>query len=242
MHIDDPVLACDHAVLLKRIVKTAAQKHGFIACFMAKPFAENSGSGLHIHMSFVDKDGRNYFSRDREDLASPPFSPKLRHAVGGMLGTMSEATAVFAPNANSYRRLLPEYFAPVEPNWGVNHRAVAIRIPQSDAGNLRFEHRVAGADANPYLVTAVIAAGVHYGLAKRCDPGRMIEQGELVSLSTRIPDRWDAALDKFSRSKVLKEYLGEDYCRLYLRHRRAESRNFHNVVGTKDFDWYLRAV
>jgi glutamine synthetase len=242
MHVDDPVLACDHAVLLKRIIKATAARHGFVACFMAKPFAENSGSGLHIHMSLVDRQERNYFSQDRDSLAVAPFSARLRHAVGGLLKTMPDATAIFAPNANSYRRLLPEYFAPVEPNWGVNHRAVAIRIPQSDAGNLRFEHRVAGADANPYLVTAAVAAGVHYGLANKCDPGRMIAEGELVKLKTKIPDRWDAALDKFSRSKILPQYLGEDYCRLYLAHRRAESRNFHNVVGTKDFDWYLRAV
>jgi glutamine synthetase len=242
MHVDDPVLACDHAVLLKRVVKAAAAKHGYVACFMAKPFAENSGSGLHIHMSLIDRQGRNYFSQDKEGLASAPFSARLRHAVGGLLKTMPEATAIFAPNANSYRRLLPEYFAPVEPNWGVNHRAVAIRIPQSDAGNLRFEHRVAGADANPYLVTAAVVAGVHHGLANKTDPGRMIAEGELVDLKTKIPDRWDAALDKFARSKILPLYLGEDYCRLYLAHRRAESRNFHNVVGTKDFDWYLRAV
>ena len=70
----------------------------------------------------------------------------------------------------------------------------------------------------------------------------MIAEGELVDLKTKIPDRWDAALNKFARSKILPQYLGEDYCRLYLAHRRAESRNFHNVVGTKDLDWYLRAV
>ena len=241
-HVDDPVLACDHAVLLKRAVKSVARKHGFVACFMAKPFDEDSGNGLHIHMSLVDRNGKNYFSHGREKLASPPFSARLEHAVGGLLKTMPDSTAIFAPNANSYRRLLPEYFAPVDLNWGVNHREVAIRIPESDAGNLRFEHRVAGADANPYLVTAAIAAGAHYGLRNKCDPGRMVEQGESIKLKTRIPDRWDAAIDKFSRSKVLKEYLGEHYCRYYALNRRGECRQFHNVVSPTDFDWYLRAV
>jgi glutamine synthetase len=242
LHVDDPVLACDHAVLLKRAVKAIAKKHGFIACFMAKPFAEDSGSGLHIHMSLVDRNGKNYFSHGRDKLATPPFSARLKHAVGGLLKTMPEATAIFAPNANSYRRLLPESFAPVDLNWGVNHRAVAVRIPTSDAGNLRFEHRTAGADANPYLVTAAIAAGVHHGLKNKIDPGRMIEQGAQVRLKTRIPDRWDAAIDKFSRSKVLPEYLGERFCRYYGLNRRAEERQFHNTVSPTDFDWYLRAV
>jgi len=242
LHVDDPVLACDHAVLLKRAIKAAAKKHGFVACFMAKPFAEESGSGLHIHMSLIDRNGKNYFSQDRDTLTVPPFSARLRHAVGGLLKTMAESTAIFAPNANSYRRLLPENFAPVEPNWGVNHRAVAIRVPQSDSNNLRFEHRVSGADANPYLVTAAIAAGVHYGLKNKCDPGRMVEEGEVVSLKTGIPDRWDAAIDLFESSKILPAYLGEQYCRYYTHNRRHECREFHNTVSPLDFDWYLRAV
>lgn len=241
-HIDDPVLACDHAVLLKRIIKAAARKHGFIACFMAKPFAEDSGNGLHIHMSLVDRNGKNYFSHGRESLATPPYSSRLRHAVGGLLKTMPEATALFAPNANSYRRLRPDMFAPVDLNWGTNHRVVAIRIPMSDEKNLRFEHRPAGADANPYLVTAAVAAGVHHGLKNKIDPGRHVDQGEPISVKSRVPNRWDAAIDKFSRSKVLPQYLGEDYCKYYAINRREESRQFHNIVGPLDFEWYLRSV
>lgn len=241
-HIDDPVLACDHAVLLKRAVKAAARKHGFVACFMAKPFEEDAGSGLHIHMSLVDRKGENYFSQGRDSLASPPFSARLRHAVGGLLKTMPEATAICAPNANSYRRLRPDMFAPVEPNWGVNHRGVAMRIPQSDAKNLRFEHRTAGADANPYLVTAAVVAGVHYGLKNKCDPGTLVEQGAHIVPKLRIPHRWDAAIDKLERSKILPDYLGKDYCKYFAMNRREESRLFHNTVGQLDFDWYLRSV
>ena len=241
-HVDNPVLACDHAVLLKRAVKAAARKHGFVACFMAKPFEEDAGNGLHIHMSLVDRNGNNYFSHGRDSLASPPFSARLRHAVGGLLKTMPDATALCAPNANSYRRLRPDMFAPVEPNWGVNHRVVAIRIPQSDANNLRFEHRTAGADANPYLVTAAVVAGVHHGLRNKCDPGRMVEQGESIVPKLKIPNRWDAAIDRFERSKILPGYLGKDYCKYFAMNRREESRRFHNRISQLDFDWYLRSV
>jgi glutamine synthetase len=242
MHVADPVLACDHAVLLKRAVKAAALKHGFVACFMAKPFAEDSGNGLHIHMSLVDKNGKNYFSHGKDNLALAPFSARLRHAVGGLLKTMPESTAIFSPNANSYRRLLPENFAPVDTNWGVNHRVVAIRIPQADKKNLRFEHRVAGADANPYLVTAAIVAGVHHGLKNKCDPGRMVEEGETIRLKTRIPDRWDASIDKFAKSKILPDYLGGRFCKAYEINRRAEEKKFHDSVSGLDFDWYLRSI
>jgi glutamine synthetase len=241
-HIDDPVLACDHAVLLKRAIKAVARQHGYVACFMAKPFAEDSGSGMHVHMSLVDKQGRNYFSQGKEKMALPPYSARFRHAVGGLVKTMAEGTAIFAPNANSYRRLRPENFAPVEPNWGANHRNVAIRVPVADEKNLRFEHRVSGADANPYLVTAAILAGVHYGLKNRCDPGRMIEEGEVIRLKRKIPNRWDAAIDKFSRSKIFPQYFGEEYCRMFVANRRDESRRFHDVVSNVDFDWYMRAV
>jgi glutamine synthetase len=241
-HIGDAVLACDHAVMLKRIIRAAARKHGFIACFMAKPFEEDSGNGLHIHMSLVDKDGVNYFSQGKEKMALPPFSARLRYAVGGLLKLMPESTAIFAPNANSYRRLRPDMFAPVEPNWGVNHRVVSVRVPESDENNLRFEHRVAGADANPYLVMAAVVAGAHYGMKNRIDPGRMVEQGEEITPKLKIPNRWDQALDKFARSKVLPEYLGADYCRYYTLVRRAESARFHNHVAQRDFDWYLRAI
>ena len=241
-HVPDPVLACDHAVLLKRIVKAAARKHGLIACFMAKPFEQDSGSGLHIHMSLVGKDGQNYFSHGRDSMALPPFSARLRHAVGGLLKLMPESTALFCPNANSYRRLRPDMFAPVEPNWGVNHRVVSVRIPESDQKNLRLEHRPSGADANPYLVMAAVAAGVDYGLRNKIDPGAMVEQGQEIVPKLKIPNRWDAALDKFARSKVLPDYLGEDYCRYYTIVRRAESEKYHNRVAQLDFDWYLRSV
>jgi glutamine synthetase len=119
---------------------------------------------------------------------------------------------------------------------------VAVRIPEADKNNLRFEHRVAGADANPYLVTAAIVAGVHHGLKNKCDPGRMVREGETINLRTRIPDRWDAAIDKFSRSKILPEYLGEKYCKMYAMNRRAEEKKFHDTISALDFDWYLRSI
>jgi glutamine synthetase len=241
-HVDDPVLACDHAILLKRAVKAVARQHGFVACFMAKPFEESAGSGLHIHLSLVDRSGKNWFSGGKESATAPPYTAKLRHAVGGLARTMAEATAIFAPNANSYRRLRPDMFAPVEPNWGANHRNVSLRVPVSDAAGLRIEHRTSGADANPYLVTAAILAGVHYGLKNHCNPGRMVQEGEVIELKRKLPSRWDAAIDKFARSRRLPDYLGVDYCKAYATNRRVEAERFHNTISNVDFDWYMRAV
>jgi glutamine synthetase len=85
-------------------------------------------------------------------------------------------------------------------------------------------------------------AGVHYGLRNKCDPGRMVEEGQVINPRIRIPDRWDAALRKFSRSKILPEYLGEEFCKAYTINRRSEEKRFHDSIHSLDFDWYLRSV
>lgn len=241
-HVDDPMLACDHAVMLKRAIKGVARRHGYVACFMAKPFEAHSGSGMHVHMSFYGRNGENYLSQGKANMTSPPYSTRLRHVIGGLQKTMADATLIFAPNANSYRRLRPEGFAPVEPNWGANHRSVALRIPEADTKNLRFEHRTSGADANPYLVTAAILAGVYHGLKEKPEPSRMVQQGESVRLKPRIPNRWCKAIDRFERSPILKDFFGDEFLRLYAGNRRAEEVRHHGEVSDVDYDWYLRAV
>lgn len=240
-HIDDAATACDHAFLLKRIVRSVAQKCGYVATFMAKPLQDVAGNGLHIHLSLLDKDGNNIFSETQATDGKSDFSDTLRHAIGGLSETMAEGMAIFSPNANSFRRFQPGHFAPVEPNWGPNHRDLSLRIPLSDAKNRRLEHRVAGADANPYLVTAAVMAGVHHGLTKNCDPGPMRHELEQIELETRLPVRWEAALDAFDDAKILPGYLGEEYARLYGICRRGESEKFQAEVSDRDYDWYLRA-
>jgi len=238
-HVDDPVLACDHAVLLKRAVKAAAARNGLGATFMAKPFAEAAGSGLHIHVSLLDGDGGNVFAGEGRDGA---FSDRLRHAVGGLAATMNESMAIFAPNANSYRRHAPGNFVPASPSWGPNHRSVAMRVPLSAPANTRIEHRVAGADANPYLVVAAIVAGIHHGIANRCEPPPVTPAGKELDYAATVPIRWPQALDAFDAGTLLPRYLGEGYHRLFSTCRREEEANYNAEIPTQDFDWYLRAV
>ncbi|MDZ7784121.1 MAG: glutamine synthetase family protein [Halioglobus sp.] len=241
LHVEDPLLACDHTLLLKRIVKGVAFRHGIAATFMAKPFPESAGCGMHVHVSLNDDNGRNLFvnpGRDKADVA-----PTLRHVVGGLLETMPEAMAIFAPNANSYRRFVRGTCVPLSPCWGRNHRDVSVRLPLSAAEGLRLEHRVAGADANPYLVMAAILGGMHYGLTHHCDPGEIVEEAsELPEQSRRLPLRWEPALDLFAASAWAREYLGRDYCSAFHTMRRSECEAFHASVPNLDYDWYLRSV
>ena len=241
-HVDDPLSACDHAMLLKRIVKGVARKHGFAASFMAKPFAELAGSGLHIHTSVYTEDGENIFDAAADDTA-PTTSATLRNAVGGLSATMAEAMAIFAPNANSYRRFKPGAYAPYAPTWGYNHRDVALRIPVSSGSNRRIEHRVAGADANPYLVMAAVLAGIQHGLETGCEPGPETPMGEaLVVPEAKLPARWDNALALFRASKVLPRFLGENYCQAFAAVRQGECDDFHFRIPNLDYEWYLRAL
>lgn len=238
-HVDDPLRACQHAVLLKRAVKAAARHNGLAATFMAKPFQGIPGSGLHIHVSILDEDGENVFAGTTTD---GPFSDTLRHGIGGLRELAPESLALFAPNANSYRRFVRGVYAPVAPNWGLNHRGVSLRIPLSTPVNTRVEHRLPGADANPYLVVAAVLAGLHYGIENRVDPGRMVREREEVTEQVTLPVRWPLALDAFDSGKVLRRYLGEDYCSLFLACRREEEERFQAQVSDHDYEWYLRAV
>ncbi|MGH6885685.1 MAG: glutamine synthetase family protein, partial [Geminicoccales bacterium] len=164
-HVADARQACDQAIRFKRIVKGVAHRNGVEATFMAKPYPDAPGSGMHLHVSVLDRDGENVFAS--EDALG---NDALKQAVAGLLDTMPDGMAIFAPNANSYRRLRPELYVPMNATWGYNNRGVAVRVPVSGAADRRLEHRVAGADANPYLVAAAMLAGMLHGVEGRLVP------------------------------------------------------------------------
>jgi glutamine synthetase len=235
-HVGDPVTAADHALLFKRCVKAAAEATGYRACFMAKPFADLAGSGLHIHMSLLDGEGRNVFADgDRGDRL-------LRHGVWGLQQLMGESMLIFAPNANSYRRLQPLSYAPTAPTWGVNNRTVALRVPAGPIAAKRIEHRAAGADANPYLATAAMIAGILYGFEHEGDPGPPMTGNAYAKARRTVPTNWAEALLAFETGGKLDPYLGERFKKLYAACRRAEFDRFEARLTPLDFEWYLSAV
>jgi len=241
-HVDDALAACDHAILLRRLVRGVARRHGLSATFMAKPFKDLDGSGMHVHFSLLDRDGRNVFAPAPPAARPDAWPDALRHAVGGMLAAIPESLAIFAPNANSYRRFRPGFFVPIAPNWGPNHRQVALRIPTSDDANVRLEHRVAGADCNPYLAMAALLAAAHAGITRRIEPPPMVREGEAVPLPTGPSPRWDSALAAFGASTLWPGYLGAEFCQVYGAARRFEAEAYHAEVPGLDYEWYLGAV
>ncbi|MGE0742167.1 MAG: glutamine synthetase family protein [Hyphomonadaceae bacterium] len=237
-HHADALRAADDAVLYKRAAKGVALRHGCEATFMAKPFAELAGSGMHLHVSVNDKAGKNIFASDK-----PEGEPVLAHAVGGMKALLADSMAIYAPNANSYRRFRANSYAPVAPTWGVNNRTVSFRVPAGAPNTRHIEHRVAGADAHPALALAALLAAVHHGISNKIDPGPAIvgDGYAQAEAGEKIPTNWFAATDRFAESAVLKDYLGARFVQMYATVKRVEQDRFQSVIPDIDYDWYLRA-
>ena len=233
-HLPDPVLAADHALMLRRIVKGVAQRHGREATFMSKPFAEQSGSGLHIHVSLIDADGRNVFD-DRHAQGDV----LLGHAIAGLQATTYDAMAIFAPNLNAYRRFAPNQFVPVNTSWGVNNRSVSFRVPAGGGAARRIEHRIAGAEANPYLVMAALLAGLHHGLTHRLTPTPPSTGNAGETADPEMPLKLWTALDRLEGSALMADYLGPRYPAAYATIKRAEFEAFMADVLPREYDWYL---
>jgi glutamine synthetase len=233
-HVHDALLACDHAICLKRLVKGVALQFGMEATFMPKPYRDHAGSGAHLHVSLVDADGRNVFGSE-----DPAGSARLRHAIGGLAATMNDTMAICAPTANSYRRFQPEAYVPLNPSWSVNNRGVAFRIPHGPPGSRRVEHRIAGADANPYLLAAIVLGGMHLGIERELDPGPVLAGNAYRDNTPSIPLSWPEALAVFERSAFVRDYLGDRFARLYAQTRRGEMMDFCSHVPALDYDWYL---
>jgi glutamine synthetase len=238
-HVADARLACDQAIRFKRAVKGVALRHGLEATFMAKPYADMAGSGMHMHVSVLDDAERNIFAS-----ADVLGNDLLKQAAAGLIATMADGMAIFAPNANSYRRLRPEAYVPTHATWGYNNRGVAVRVPVSGPGDRRVEHRVAGADANPYLVAAVVLAGVLLGIERKLTAPPALS-GNAYSQrldAPRLPGDWPTALARFGSSDFLRACFGERFVRLYELARRGEMQDFHSRLTPLDFTWYLESV
>jgi glutamine synthetase len=238
-HCNDALLACDQAVRFKRIVKCVARHHGMDATFLPKPYADMAGSGLHVHVSLTDAAGTNVFASE-----SPLGSALMRHAAAGLLSTMAEGMAIFAPLANSWRRFRPEAYVPLTADWSVNNRGAALRVPVSDVANRRLEHRVAGAEANPYLVVAWILGGILKGLQERHLPRAPLE-GNIYHTQAGgepLPRYWPTALDRFERSSFARELLGPTLHRLFSLVKRHELDEFNSHVTPQECATYLPAL
>ncbi len=233
----DPLELADQVFLFKRTVRQAALKHDMYATFMAKPHANEPGSSMHIHQSVLDmRTGRNIFA-GKDGKPSKHF---LNH-IGGLQRYLAAALPMFAPNVNSYRRLVPESDAPTNVHWAIDNRTVSLRVPSSDATNLRVENRVPGADANPYLAFAASLACGYLGMTERIKASDPVT-GSAYRYAHTLPISLDEALDKLNYTKSLKVVLGELFVEAYKDVKFEEMQHFRRVISSWEREYLLLNV
>ncbi|CUH44135.1 glutamine synthetase family protein [Ruegeria atlantica] len=228
----------DDTWLFKALARGLARKHGFTATFMAKPYADDAGNGMHVHFSVVDQQDRNVF-----DNGGPEGTDLLRWAVAGCLAAMPGCTLVFAPHGNSYTRLVPGAHAPTGACWAYENRTAAVRIPGGAPAARRIEHRVAGGDINPYLMLAAVLGGAMNGIEDQSEPPAPISGNayEIEGLPQLAAD-WTQAIAAFETDPNVARIFPADLIRYFAMTKRQEIRRFAERPSENHWLSYVEAV
>ena len=237
MHSDDALRAADDAWLFKMLTRGVARKHGFAASFMAKPYPDYAGSGLHVHFSVLDEMGRNIF-----DNGGPEGTDTLLHAVQGCLEAMHGSALVFAPHANSYLRMVPNSHAPTGIAWAYENRTSAIRIPAGNPAARRIEHRVAGGDVNPYLMLAAVLGAALNGIEDAVAPPDPLTGNAYDVELPQIPGDWASAVNAFSTCPHVARIFPAELIRNFVLTKRQEMDLMQNLSAQEQANLYLDTV
>ncbi|MFT6955768.1 MAG: glutamine synthetase [Halieaceae bacterium] len=230
-HSPDALVAADQAVMLQRAIRGVAIKHGMLASFMAKPFGDLAGNGMHLHCSLLDKDGNNAF-----DDGTGKGTPLLQQAIAGCLANMEDSMLIFAPNLNSYRRFQRGTHAPLAPSWGYENRTVAVRVPADAHVATRIEHRVPGADALPHLVIATLLAGILDGIEKKMSAPEPMTGNAYDQLPPSLPRYLPDALTRFSESEFIARSFGAEFQKVFTIIKQQELDTFDCQVTPLEYD------
>ncbi|MEP4197500.1 MAG: glutamine synthetase family protein [Aliishimia sp.] len=237
MHVNDALKAADDAWLFKMLVKGLARNHGFAATFMAKPYVDYAGNGLHMHFSVLDTDGNNVFDNGTED-----GSDTLSHAIAGCMQALGPSTLIFAPHANSYDRLVPGAHAPTSICWAYENRTAAIRVPSGPTASRRIEHRVAGGDVNPYLSIAAVLGAAINGIEDATRPPLPIKGNAYDQVLPQLPKDWDDAMHAFETDPNVARIFDPLLIQNFLLTKRQEARFMEDLCHEDELDLYLGAV
>jgi glutamine synthetase len=230
----DLLRAADDVIVAKRVIRSAARRFGMEACFMAKPFGRDAGSGMHLHLSLANPAGQNLFA----DTQNGHLSDLMLNSIGGVRKTLGDSMLILAPFMNSWRRLAATVYSPTSDTWGIDNRTVAIRVPSTPGAARHFEHRVAGVDANPYLVAAATLAGALDGIAAGEDPGPPKEGDDSrTEGSGRLPRGWLDAIDRVEASTFVKGVLGPRLHQAFVAVKRAEWERM--AMEVSEAEWAL---
>nr|WP_123713345.1 glutamine synthetase family protein [Sinobacterium caligoides] len=233
----DPLTLADEVFTFKRLLRETAMRHDVYATFMAKPMDEQSGSAMHIHQSIEDLQGDNIFAGEK----AGEYTEAFNHYIGGLQKYLRKATALTAPNVNSYRRFMRDNSAPINLQWGVDNRTVGLRVPIANRRGTRIENRLPGADANPYIAMAVTLACGYLGMKEKLTPTEAIT-GSAYDEDFDIPRNLEYALRLLQSCDALKEVLGERFVKSYISIKEKEYEDFFSVITPWEREHLLRNV
>ena len=234
IHQSNAVRAADDALLLKQVIRGIARKHGYRATFMAKPYLDQSGSGMHMHYSLIDEAGKNVFD-DGTELGSP----LLRQAIGGMCKLMPEYTLFCIPNINSFRRLQIGELSPTNVSWGYENRTTSLRIPGGDSTSRRVEFRLPSSDANPYLVAAASLGSAWYGITKKLDPPKPTTGNAYMTNAIELPDNLASAIEVLEKGNRLKDIIDPNMIKVFLNCKNQEYEEFSKQINEFEYRTFL---
>ena len=204
--VDESLNSADKATLFKTFSKVMFQKKGLIANFMAKWSANYPGQSGHIHLSLQDEKGKSIFASSKDEL------PKsLLYFIGGLQTYMREFSVMIAPTVNSYKRLCPGAWAPINMTWGIENRTCAFRVIKGDSNSQRIENRLPGADSNPYLALAATLGAGYLGIKEKIEPTEAIKGGAYdinVEKKYQVPENLGEAAKLFKNSDAAKKIFG----------------------------------
>ena len=228
----------DDTWLFKILTRGLARKHGFTATFMAKPYPEDVGNGMHVHFSVLDAEGRNVFDNGEAD-----GTEVLRAAIAGCLAAMPGSTLIFAPHGNSYMRFVPSAHAPTGASWAYENRTAALRIPGGASAARRIEHRVAGGDINPYLMLAAVFGAALVGIKDSMRPPSPISGNayQIEKVPQLAPD-WRSAISAFEVDPLIARIFAADLIRYMTMTKRQEIARFADRPPEEHWLSYLEAV
>ncbi len=237
VHVPDALKAADDAWLFKMLVRGLARKHGMAASFMAKPYEEFAGNGLHTHFSVLDEQGNNIFADGTHE-----GTPVLHQAIAGCLKGIPDCALVFAPHANSYDRLVPDSHAPTGICWAYDNRTASVRVPGGSTAARRIEHRVAGGDVNPYLFLAAVLGSALTGIEDGLVPPPPIKGNAYEQEMAQIPATWAEAIDAFETSALARRIFSQLLIDNLVMTKRQELHYMAELSPDQQLEIYLDTV
>jgi len=229
----------DNAVMFKSFAKSVAQRRGQLLSFMARWHNDVDGNSGHIHASLRDTEGNPVFFDEQKPHG---ISDTMRYFIGGLQKVLPELTVLLAPNVNSFKRFVPDRFAPTSVAWGLENRTVGLRAVGGSPASRRLECRLPGADANPYLsIAATLVAGL-YGIENRIEPGPEMEGNaylQKIPAKLRLPATYAEAIERLNRSKIAREWIGDKFVETFVSGRRAQEEEFRNLITEAEVERFL---